>query len=76
MQSSAIKLAAYLEDQLGFVLDIVRPSPGWLGSGHLDDDTANAPHITLPPIPSGGALLSGASTYNLSSGRTLRDGLG
>ena len=56
----------YLENQLELVLDIVRPSPGWLGSGHLDDDTANAPHITLPPIPCGGAFLSGTSTYNLS----------
>lgn len=63
--SSAINTSTYLEDKLELVLDVVCPRPGWLGSGHLNDDTANTPHITLPPISSGGAFLGGTSTYNL-----------
>ena len=58
-------LTLYLEDKLELVLDIVCPCPGWLGGGHLNDDTSNTPHITLPPIAGGGSLLCGPSTYHL-----------
>ena len=27
--------------------------PGWPGRGHLDHNTANAPHIALAAVPSG-----------------------
>ena len=63
-------LQAYLKNELVFVADVVRSYPRGLGGGHLDDDTPDAPDITLPAVPHVVArVIDVASSYHLEGGR-------
>ena len=72
----------YLKNQLILVFDVVGAHPGRLGSGHLDDDTADTPDITLPAVAHVVArVIYVATSYHLGGweegregGRERRDG--